>query len=209
MLPTSVAALNVLIFLLPGFLTDRIVVSLSSPRKRSDVVLVIDALVFAFVDYVIYSIVSSRFKLAAVPVQFSEGATHFTSEQASALGALLLVALVAGLFWAKASDAGWIYGPLKFAHLTRVTGRVDAWHDVFNEYHGRWLQLILKDGTKITGWARYFSDDPDKRELFRREAFVEPPEGNDYDVFGPGILLTELTEIVRVQILPEETKRDS
>jgi Family of unknown function (DUF6338) len=203
MLPTTIDALNILIFLLPGFRSDRIVVSLNAPRKRSDIVLVTDALVLSFIDYVVYSVVSSRFKLPAIPIQISAGATHLSSDQAASLGALLFVALAVGLFWAKASNAGWVYGCLRWAHLTRVTGRVDVWHDVFTEFHGRWLQVILKDGTGITGWPGYFSDDPDKRELFIREAFVEPPEGNDYDVPGPGILLTELTEIMRVQILPE------
>jgi hypothetical protein len=152
---------------------------------------------------VIFSIVSLRLDLPAVPVQFSEGVTRFAPDQAKALGALLVVAVFVGLFWAKATDAGWFYRLLKLMHITRVTGRVDVWHDVFSEFKGRWFQLVLKDGTKITGWPGYFSDEPDKREVFLRDAFVEPPDGQDYNLPGPGVLLTEKTEITRVQILPE------
>jgi hypothetical protein len=203
--PTTVAALNILVFLLPGFLSDRIIVSLNAPRERSDLVFVIDALVFAFVDYVIYSFAAAHLKLPAIPIQVSANGAEFLPGQSASLALLLAIAAVVGLIWAKISDAGWLYKLLKYLHVTRVTGRVDVWHDIFTDFRGYWFQVRLKDGTRITGWPDYFSDNPAKREVFLREALIESPDGRDYDLEGPGVLLTERAEIERIEILNKET----
>jgi len=203
-MPTTVAALNILVFLLPGFLSDRIIVSLNAPRERSDLMLVIDALVFAFVDYVLYSVAAAHLKLSAIPIQIPANAAEFLPGQSASLGLLLATAIAVGLMWAKISDAGWLYKLLKYLGVTRVTGRVDVWHDIFTDFTGYWLQVRLKDGTRITGWPDYFSDNPGKREVFLRKALIESPDGRDYNLQGPGVLLTERAEIERIEILNKE-----
>ena len=66
------------------------------------------------------------------------------------------------------------------------------------------MQAYLKDGTRILGWPDYYSDDPDKRELFLAEAVVTMPDDTIYEIAGPGILLTEKSEIERIEILEKE-----
>ena len=61
--------------------------------------------------------------------------------------------------------------------------------------------MYLKNGTRILGWPDYYSDNPEKRELFLAEAVVTKPDGEAYEVAGPGILLTEKAEIERIEVL--------
>lgn len=207
-MPTSVTALNVLLFLLPGFLSDRIIDGLTPPRERSDTVLVIHALVFTFVDYVIYSAVAFWLRLPTAPPQVHEGQGNiFRPHDAAGLGLLLGIAIAIGVGWAAVANAGVIYRVFKWLHITRLTGRSDVWHDVFSDFRRYWFQVWLRDGTRITGWPDYYSDTPNKRELFLRDALVERVGEPDYDVLGPGVLLTERAEIERIEVLPREPEK--
>ncbi|MBS0986908.1 DUF6338 family protein [Acetobacter thailandicus] len=217
-MPTTLAALAVLIFLLPGFVTDRIIVSLTPQRSRTDFRLVIDSLVWAFVDEVFYRIIALPFGLQQFPMGFTPEHPEVLFE-GHALSAviLLLTSLVVGLIWSALSVWGVVFWLLRLIKITRSSGRVDVWQDVFTKHRTAWLRAYLQDGTTITGWPEYFSDDGDKREVFLADAFIERPIDKDSgaeadddtvssitELQGPGILLTERAEIVYVEVLPHD-----
>ena len=204
-MPTSLTALNILLLLLPGFLSDRITDNLTPPKKRSDAVRVIDSLVFAFVDYVFYGVGSVWLKVPASPVQLpANGPISLRVQDAQGLALLLGISVLVAILWSGVSNSGKLYSVLNRLRLTAMTGRTDVWHDIFLNYRGYWFQIRLKDGTVITGWPEFYSDDPERREIFLRDAIVEAPDGSDYEVKGPGVLLTEKIEIERIEILPKE-----
>lgn len=55
-MPSTNQALTILIFLLPGFLTQRVVDALTVRRAISDTALIVEALVFALLDYFLYAL---------------------------------------------------------------------------------------------------------------------------------------------------------
>jgi len=217
-MPASFAALAVLIFLLPGFVTDRIIVSLTPQRSRTDVRLVIDSLVWAFIDEVFYRVIALTFGLQQFPVDYvTDHPSRLFDGHVLSIVCLLLTSVVIGLVWSCLSVWGILFRLLGRATITRSSGRVDVWQDVLTKHRRAWLRAYLKDGTTITGWPEYFSDDGDKREIFLAEAFIERPvvkeegtETNDDAVSsmtvlnGPGILLTERAEIVYIEVLPHD-----
>lgn len=85
--------------------------------------------------------------------------------------------------------------------LTRKTGRIDVWHDVFTELRGYWIEVKLKDGTKILGWPDFYSENPDKRELFLRNVLITNPDNSSYDIRGDGILLTDKADIESIEFI--------
>lgn len=202
-MPTTVAALNVLIFLLPGFLIQRIIEGLAVTGKPTETTRVIDALAFSLVNYLLYSLLALPLSLKPIPLTLTpDGQLQFTGRDALGFLILFAIAVFIGLGFAKSLNEGWHYKILRDKlHLTRKTGRVDVWYDIFSDFRGRWIQVYLKDGTRILGWPDYYSDSPDKRELFLVEAVVTRPDGTIYEVTGPGILLTEKAEIERIEIL--------
>ena len=205
-MPTTVAALNVLIFLLPGFLIQRIVEGLSVTGKVSETTRIIDGLAFSLVNYLLYSLLALPLGLKPIPLTLAQdGQLQFTRRDVLGFVILFAIAVLIGLLYAKSLNAGWHYDFLRDKlDLTRKTGRIDLWHDMFSDFRGRWIQVHLKDGTRILGWPDYYSEDPDKRELVLAEAVVTRPDGKIYEVGGPGILLTERAEIERVEILVKE-----
>jgi len=54
-MPTTIAALNVLIFLLPGFLILRIVEGLTVTGKASETARIVDALALSLVNYIAFT----------------------------------------------------------------------------------------------------------------------------------------------------------
>src|SRR5208282_230373 len=63
------------------------------------------------------------------------------------------------------------------------------------------LRVCFKDGSKIIGWPYYFSDDPDKRELFLADALVEQASGEYGELDGPGILIENMAEVLRIEVI--------
>ncbi len=198
-MPTTVAALNILLFLLPGFVTERIVEGLTVGRKQVDLTRVIDALVFALLNYSLYSGLALIFELQAIP--FSIDRLQFTTGSVSSIATLTSVACLFGFLYAKSLNDGWHYRFLRWLRITHATGRVDVWYDVFTEFQRTWVRVHLKDGGFIVGWPHYYSDDPKKRELFLGDARVMNADGITYDVKGPGILLTDEAVIERIEVL--------
>ncbi|MEM8698420.1 MAG: DUF6338 family protein [Pseudomonadota bacterium] len=62
------------------------------------------------------------------------------------------------------------------ASLTRHYSTDDTWEHVFRENDGRWLVLHMSDGSRITGYAKYYSMTGQAREICLGEARIEPPE---------------------------------
>ncbi len=213
-MPESQAALNVLLFLLPGFVSQWVQEYLSAHRSSSDVATVRNALIFALVNYLFYSVLvllshllifnGSPFPtLPSTPTIYvsTGGQLNLNARQVEGLFALLFVSLITGGITAKFSEGPWLHKKLQVLRLTRKNSQLDVWYDTFNEFRGKWCRVCFKDGSKITGWVYFFSDDPEKRELFLAEAYVEYPDGKSGELKGPGILVPNADEILWIEVI--------
>lgn len=202
-MPTTLAALNILIFLLPGLVIRRITESLTPTGKITDATRVVDALVYSLINYLLYSLLAIPFHLKPVPLTVSSaGQIEFNERAALSFIILFVLAVIIGLAISKITYEDWHYAILRDKlHLTRATSRVDVWDDIFSDFHDHWLRVHLKDGTQITGWPDYYSLNPEKRELFLANAELTRPDGTSYEVKGSGILLTEKAEIQCIEVL--------
>ena len=213
-MPETAAALNVLLFLLPGFVSQRVVQFLSAHRDSSDSALVRDALIFALVNYFLYRflVLSSHLfilswspfpslppgPISAVAVS---GAISLQAQQVEGIFVLLVISLATGTLGAKLSEAPSLHKRLQSLGLTRKNSQLDVWYDTFNEFRGHWCRVCFKDGSKITGWVYFFSDAPEKRELFLAEALIEYPDGQLGELQGEGVLIPHADEIIRIEVL--------
>jgi uncharacterized protein DUF6338 len=212
-LPETVAAINVLIFLLPGFISQKMTEWLTAHGKSGETEMIRDALIFSLINYLIYTVFAfsshhltfaySPFpSLPAVPLVLSDtGTLEMRAEQVEAMAALVAISIASGIALAKSLESGWLFGAFRKWGLTKKNSEMDVWYDVFNEFRGNWLRVCFKDGYKIIGWAYFFSDDPNKRELFLAEASVEQPNGELGELEGPGILIENMAEVVRIEVI--------
>src|ERR1700730_4005132 len=131
------------------------------------------------------------------------------AQQVEAVAALAAISMASGTALAKALESGWLFGAFRKWGLTKKNSELDVWYDVFNDFRGNWLRVCFKDGYKITGWAYFFSDDPSKRELFLAEASVEQPNGESGELEGPGILIENMDEVVRIEVINGGREEDN
>jgi hypothetical protein len=213
LVPGTVAALNVLIFLLPGFISQKMTEWLASNGKSGDTEMIRDALIFSLINYLLYSILAfgshhvtwalSPFPpLPVVPLVIKdEGMLRMHAQQVEAMAVLVMVSVISGSALARALESGWLFASFRKLRLTTKNSQFDVWYDVFSGFRGKWLRVCFKDGHKIIGWPYYFSADPDKRELFLADALIEQPNGESGELEGPGILIENMDEVLRIEVI--------
>ena len=205
-MPTTILAFNLLLFLLPGFVTLKVREALAVVAKTSDFSRVVDAMLFTLLNYAIYFPLANLMKFKQFTILGLRGDSVGTDLQLvtpyfPALFLMLGTAAALGVFVGMGADRDWFYKFKTGFHLTRRPARIDVWADAFYEAKGKWILVQLEDGTQIIGWPFRYSDEPERRQLFLKDGRVRQPDGTEYDVPEPGLLLTEASKIKLIEFL--------
>lgn len=190
-MPTSFEALQVILYLLPGFVTLRIKELLSFPNKVSDISRTIDGIVLTFLNLSIFFTI----KLLARD-QFND---QFNKRYLDII-ILFLIAVVLGVILGNDYLTSKFYSLLRWLKLTKMTGRVDPWSDAFNNIRGIYVQVLLSDDRKYMGWPKYYSDDPEVKELFLANAYLIS-KTVVRKIEGPGVLIPITGDIIAIEFL--------
>ncbi len=124
-----------------------------------------------------------------------------TGQQVEGLACLVVLSIVVGLVAAEIEEKGWLEITFRRLGLTKKHSQLDVWYDVFKEFRGEWCRVCFKDNTAVTGWTRFFSDDPNAQGLFLADALVEEADGSTRLVDGPGVLIPGGGEILRIELV--------
>ncbi len=226
-MPPTFQALQVLIFLLPGFVTAGVVNFLFVGRKKTELDKVIQALFYSFVDYSIFALIFGRYpdiQPLSVVKQISNGIEVYSLSYSgvgflSVLAISVLVGLIVSflnthdlvtrllrLKWSR--KIMWLKR-IKLPPITTRTSRSSIWSDVFHDKGPLAYVIVnLVDGQRIMGWPLYYSDTPDEGSVFLSDAYwIQNDE--KIKIPGPGILVTSNARIESVEFLrPEENTNE-
>jgi len=197
--PQGLQTLIALLVLLPGFVSARIVRALSAQAQQSELERVTEALIFSFINYVVYIACFG----SSLPIEWSP---TFQVHRWRVLF-LLLMACGLGIVWGFVRSKDLALRALRAWGLTERTRRESIWNDVFSTISGT-AQIGLKDGRNLIGWIGRYSDSGGERSLFLESAYWIDESGNTIEIGGKGILLTEKADIEYVMFL-NETKTSS
>lgn len=194
------------LFLLPGFVTSKVREALAVVAKTSDFSRVVDAMLFTLLNYSIYfplanALKFKQFTILGLRGESSGADLQLVTPYFPALFLMLGTATALGIVVGMGTDRDWFYKIKTGLHLTRRPARIDVWADAFYEERGKWILVQLEDGTQVIGWPFRYSDEPERRQLFLKDARVRQPDGTEYDVPGPGLLLTEASKIKLIEFL--------
>lgn len=205
-MPSSIVALQILLFLLPGFLSLTISRSIVTFRSHDVTDRVIHALIFSLVNAALYSILAYGINTARpgtlnplTAIQLQDKAIRFGDFFAvQNIITVVLVASFSGLVHAASLEKGWLFAFLRKIRVTGKTGKADVWSDTFSYMKGSWVRIRLEDGNLVQGWAKYYSDTSEKMELFLMDVTVYDSTG---EVVGgmPGMLITDKTVITTIE----------
>jgi Family of unknown function (DUF6338) len=197
----------VLVILLPGFLAASIKQQLAVNRKQSELDKIIEALLYSFVTYVIFTALART-----LPINFKvelKGETRTYSVEPPDIWRLVLllaIPVVLGIGMSYLKNADTLGRLFRWMRVSRRTWRDSIWTDVFYNF-GEAVQVELADGRSVMGWLKYFSDTPDEASLFLERAAWVGSDLKPIEIKGPGILLTSESGIRSVAFLnwtPEE-----
>jgi hypothetical protein len=219
-MPSSLVALQILLILLPGFVSAYLVQILSTRRPQSDLERVIEALLFSFVIYVCYVWINQGqlpFHLGTDPHSNGETILWDRVPIAELAGlafglSLLFVAYLRfdgnKIFRLFDTENEKALKYLKWMQLTNRTTRNHIWNDIFESEaeNDQLLQVELADGRSVLGYLFYYSDLADDNALYLTEAEWVSSNGEQEPILGPGILLTKNSGIKTISLLyPPET----
>ena len=221
-MPSSLIALQIFLILLPGFASAYVVQFLVTRRPQTDLERIIEALLYSFVIYVIFSALNGG-RLPFHVVKDSAGKEDTILWESGGLGLLALVTFVFSflvtayfkhdgnrifrLFDTEDPALLRRFGWLKF---TERTTRNSIWNDIFeSEYlEGQYVQVELADGRNLLGVIQYYSDASEDSSLYLTDASWLPAEGEEIPIHGGGILLTKGCGIRSISLLDSDREID-
>ncbi|MBK8903071.1 MAG: hypothetical protein IPM53_17915 [Anaerolineaceae bacterium] len=194
-------ALQLLLFLIPGFLTLLVLNSLISRKPhRSDLAQTAEALVYSMVVYALYSLIR---KQSAVSIDQTSQSVSFSFDP---LSFFLLIGLSIGLtiVFSFFVNKNVITKVLNKIGISPRSARLSVWHDAFYDYK-RYIVIHFEDGRRLYGWPQYYSDGTDEPYLFVYKPYwiVESDEKSQLKETGlDGMLITPNQKIHYIGFMP-------
>jgi hypothetical protein len=190
----------ILVILLPGFLAARLNQHLRSVRDQSEFDKVIEALLYSFVTYILYSFFARSFPVSLVAEREGETVRYHLKSDPSHLLIFASIAVLLSIVLSFASNHD-LFGRLfRALNVSRRSWRDTIWSDVFHNF-GEAVQVELSDSRMVMGWLKYFSDTPDQSSLFLEKACWVDAAYKRIPIDGPGIFITKESGVRSVTFL--------
>jgi hypothetical protein len=207
-MPQGLQAFAVLLVLLPGFLSSRIVQMLCARPKQTELDKIVEALLFSFFTYLLFALTLSPELPLSWSAKVDQGTTHYFLEiHRWRLALLTAYAGVLGLAWAWLINHDALLRWLRKGGLTQRSSRSTVWNDIFHILRGT-VQIQLKDGRMVRGWLRCYSDEPEDSSFFLEAVSWVDENGTLYPASGPGTLFTKEAGVQFVAFLDEPTAQE-
>lgn len=180
--------LELLLALIPGFLTAEIVGALVLRQERSPLDRVIQALIYTFLSHLLWGTIG----------------WWLPDRPGIHLVGLGLCAVFWGLLLTWLINTGMAHRFLRKMRLTRTASRPNEWYDAFYRTE-RHVVLHLNDGRRLFGWPLLYPQRPDRGHVFLTGAeWLDRPEGAPP---CPQVdFLIDVSDVRFVEFLPPKDK---
>ena len=158
---TDYSLVELLLALLPGFLTAEIIAALVVREDRTPFDRVIQALIYTFLTHVLWS---------WLPWSKDSSAT-------ADLAGLAVVAVLLGLLLTFLINTGVLHSLLRAIRITQAASRPNEWYDTFYKKQDHVI-LHLHDGRRLFGWPRIYPARPERGHILLEGAeWLDRPRG--------------------------------
>jgi hypothetical protein len=190
-------ALQLLLFLIPGFISATILNVLVVRRDKKELESIVEALIFSMLIYTMHSVISGQ---SPVTIDQTEATISYSySYESRSLLWLILLSVLTPLGLSFLITNDWHMKLARKFRISKKTARSSVWLDVFCDIKQSVI-INLENGRRIFGWPMYYSDEPEKPYIFLyKPAWIEGEEFIDLDV--EGILITPEQKIESIEFL--------
>ena len=197
----TLEALQILLFLVPGFLSEAILNSLIVRMPKKELQKIVEALIFSLIIYTIHSLISN---VKPISMNFETVPPSF-SYNSSSLLLLLFIAIVIPLVMGFMVTNDWHMKVARSLRITRKTARSSVWFDVFCDKK-KHIIVNFENGRRLYGWPEYYSNTPENPCIFlSKPSWImsdeETGENRYIDLDIEGILITPEQKIDSIEFL--------
>jgi len=195
-------ALQILIFLIPGFVSSRILNMLVVRNGKKELEKFIEALIFSMLIYMVFSFVSG---IAPIEINQENSAILYNGKS------FLLLIILSVFFpipFGFLTQTDWHMGLARKLRLSKSTSRDSVWYDVFCD-SDNYITIEFENGRRICGWPLHWASNPEKPYIYlTKPAWVVQDEKTgkpkyvDLDV--KGILITPEQKIETIVFMKNE-----
>lgn len=191
----TVEAFALLLLLVPGFLTSKILNAIAVRRDKGHMAEIIEALVFSVLIYAVLHAVG----WSLVTMNESDGGYARQVDFKYVPHAFVLAGALA-LALGISINRDWHMGLLRRLGITAGTARINTWVDVFTD-HDSDVLITYKDGRRLTGWPAYFSDGPEEGLLYLRNPAWINDRGEVQEIGVDGSLILNKGDIESISFV--------
>jgi hypothetical protein len=191
-------ALQIFIFLIPGFISSKLLDILVIRRQdQKELNGIIEALILSMVIYTLYSLTGLSNPIILNQANNTKAYNYDPKSFLLLTGASVLLPL----FFAIIINNDLHMKLARALKITKKTARLSVWHDTFYEKTPRVI-LDFADGRRLFGWAEHFSDDPDKPYIYiAQPQWIKGKKYIKTDLNG--ILITPEQKIAFIEFLKD------
>ena len=163
--------IDLIAFLFPGFVAIILFKALTETREIDRLELVVYALCLTVAgNFLTEIIVGKQIDYAIDISELKQGSISGSIINIEAVIYSTLFSMVIAVTFSLLYSYGLIFAVLQKLKLTKKTGRINVWHDVFTEFRGQWVEVVYRDGKRILGWPQFYSTHEESFELFVADA---------------------------------------
>lgn len=193
--------LQILIFLIPGFISAKILDTLIVRKEGNEFEKIVEALIFSMLIYTIYSVVSGK---GSIIINQDEANITYSFESRSFLWLGLFsisIPLLLGLFITN----DWHMKLARKLKISKKTARKSTWWDVFSDKNNHYVIINFVDKRRLFGWPEYYSNHPDNKYIYLKNPawikFKDEEEGEFVYLKIDGILITPDQKIESIEFI--------
>lgn len=206
----TVETLQIVLFLMPGFIGASVHGYIRNTTLATTgfiILAVLIGILSAFATTII-GVAPSNYSIAFQGQDYNSQIVDLVQNRYFWLNVAFSIAV--GILTATLYESRRIQHLLETCRLTRHYSIDDVWEQTFRDNNNKWLILHLKDGSKLIGYAHYYSMADEEKTLTLREAsLVVRQPGNDDDTtmkletvkMRGDLLLTDMSDISWIEFI--------
>ena len=188
---------EILTFLLPGFVSAAVFYSLTSHPRPRDFVSVVHALIFTMVVQAIVFL---------LPLEILSKGIDDAEGLVTKVIVSLPVALIVGMFAAWVSNQDKLYAFLRWMRLTRENSYPSEWYSSFANHEERYVVLHLVGDRRLLGWLEEWPSSPERGHFRLAEASWLLDDSED-SLIGVAAIVINANQVEMVEFMEPETRK--
>ena len=192
--------LTIFAFLIPGFISSLILNAVVVRKDKDNFSKLIEALVFSFLIYVVVSPFTTHSPVLLDSIRIDKAAIYPLQYNWRVAVPTVILSILLPLFLGFLITKDLHMKLLRRLRVTNKTARDTVWLDVFTDQK-RYLIVNLSDGRRVFGWPMYFSNTPEKKNIYLYNPSWITEDGDYIDLDIHGLFLVKADNIDSIEFL--------